>query len=116
MRITKKVNRYFNMIENIKYDNEHGGDYAYIQYMAYSRELIKLLRNTGKVERQLELIEATNWLFNECLTTRFSHTNKIVFDDKMRQTKEIFNLIKFKLNKTETNSLYERTTTHIQAA
>ncbi len=82
------------MIENIKYENENGGAYAYIQFMAYSRELLKALRPLKNMERQLETIEATNWLLNEYLAVRFTYRHKTIFENKLNETKQIFNSIR----------------------
>lgn len=94
MKTPKKVKMYFNMIENIKYENEHGGSYAYIQFMAYSRELLKLLRPLKDAERYAEAIESTNWLLNEYLGVRFTPRHKTIFENKLSETKHIFNSVR----------------------
>lgn len=90
MKTPKKMEAYFNMIENIKYENEHGGSYAYIQFMAYSRELVKLLRPLKEADRYTESIEATNWLLNEYLAVRFTPRHKTIFENKLSETKQLF--------------------------
>lgn len=90
MKTPKKIEAQFNMIENIKYENEHGGSYAYIQFMAYSRELLKLLRPLKDANRYSEAIEATNWLLNEYLAVRFTPRHKTIFENKLSETKQLF--------------------------
>jgi len=116
MKTTKKIEAYFNMIENIKYENEHGGAYAYIQFMAYSREILRLLRPAKQVERQLEAIEATNWLFNEYLAVRFTYRHKTIFENKLSETKQIFESIRRSLNEPEIIPVYKYRVQHAQAA
>lgn len=94
MKTPKKVEAYFNRIENIKYENEHGGSYAYLQFMAYSRELLKLLRPLKDAERYAEAIESTNWLLNEYLGVRFTPRHKTIFENKLSETKHMFNSVR----------------------
>jgi len=94
MKTPKKVETYFNMIENIKYENEHGGSYAYIQFMAYTRELLKMIRPLKDSERYAEAIEATNWLLNEYLAVRFTPRHKTIFENKLSETKQLFNSVR----------------------
>ena len=90
MKIPKKMEAYFNMIENIKYENENGGSYAYMQFMAYSRELVKLLRPLKEANRYTESLDATNWLLNEYLAVRFTPRHKTIFENKLSETKRLF--------------------------
>ena len=50
MKSKQKIDLYFKMIQGIKYENEHGGAYAYVQFLAYTRELISLLKPIKKLE------------------------------------------------------------------
>ena len=106
MKIPKKIETYFNMIETIKYENEHGGAYAYIQFMAYSRDLLKLLRPVKNVERQLEAIEATNWLLNEYLAVKFTYRHKTIFENKLNETKQLFVAIRESFKEAEVRRPY----------
>ncbi|MBX3165453.1 MAG: hypothetical protein KF900_13340 [Bacteroidetes bacterium] len=94
MRNQKKLENAFQKIENIHYNNEHGGAYAYLQFMAYTRELQTLLRPMKNVQRHLESIDAINWLFNEYLTMNFTHRHKALFEDKLSEIKLIFEAIR----------------------
>lgn len=117
MKIPAKIENYFNKIQGINYNNENGGAYAYLQYMAYTRELSKQLRSFRKVERELELLDGINWLFNECLGNSFNHSHKVIFETKMSETKEIFESIRSviknerKINQNRIVDIY-----HAQAA
>ncbi|MBL7922181.1 MAG: hypothetical protein JNJ40_17835 [Bacteroidia bacterium] len=94
MKTPKKVEKYFNMIETIKYENEHGGSYAYLQFMAYTRDLLKLIRPLKDSERYAEAIESNNWLLNEYLGVRFTPRHKTIFENKMSETKHLFNSVR----------------------
>lgn len=107
MQTLAKSEVYFKMIEGINYNNVHGGAYAYVQFLAYSRELLKLLRPVQKVERQLDALEGISWLFNECLIATFTHRQKAIFENKISETKEIFESIRMSLKAIEAeNALY----------
>jgi len=101
MKTLAKSEIYFKMIEGINYNNEHGGAYAYVQFLAYTRDVLKLLRPFQKIERQLDAIEGINWLFNECLVATFTHRQKAIFENKMHETKEIFETIRTSLMDSE---------------
>ena len=116
MKTPKKLETYFNLIENIKYENEHGGAYAYIQFLAYSREVLKLLRSVKNVEKYTEALEGTNWLFNEYLGVKFTFRQKVIFDNKLIETKEIFNSIRASFNTNRTNYYFTGRSVHAQAA
>jgi hypothetical protein len=97
MQIIKKSEVHFKQIESINYNNPHGGAYAYVQFLAYTRELIKLLGPIKKVEQQLDAIEGINWLFNECLVSKFTYHQQVIFDTKLNEMKEIFEKIRASL-------------------
>lgn len=101
MQTLKKIETYFGRIENIRYENEHGGAYAYVQFLAYSRELLRLLRPLKKVEKEMESIESINWIFNEYLAAKFTPRQKSIFDEKMMETKELFESIRRSLRQFE---------------
>jgi len=101
MKTLAKTEKYFKMIEGINYNNEHGGAYAYVQFLAYTRELLKLLRPVQKVEKQLDAIEGINWLFNECLISTFTHRQKAIFENKLSETREIFSHIRLCLQQAD---------------
>ncbi|MBA2610951.1 MAG: hypothetical protein H0U95_03200 [Bacteroidetes bacterium] len=116
MKTPKKMETYFNMIENIKYENEYGGSYAYIQFMAYSREVLKLLRPLKSLERHMEAIEGTNWLLNEYLAVRFTYRHKTIFENKLSETRQIFNAIRESFKEAEIRTPYKYNVQHAQAA
>jgi hypothetical protein len=116
MKTTKKIDMYFNRIQSIRYENEHGGAYAYIQYLAYTRELLVMLRPLKKVEKQLEALEGINWLFNEHLAFKFTHRHKVIFEEKLHETQQLFNIIRHSLKKIDLLSLPEVGRLHAQAA
>lgn len=94
MKTSKKLEQAFKKIEQINYDNEHGGAYAYLQFLAYTREVLHILRPIKYTERQTEAIEAMTWLFNEYLTMNFTHRHKALFEDKLSEIKLIFDSIR----------------------
>jgi len=104
------------MIEGIRYENQNGGAYAYVQFLAYSRELVKLLRPLKKVNKQIDTIEAASWLFNEYLATNFTHRQKVIFETKMSELKDIFNLIRLTIKQPELDLPLGNRQLHKQAA
>lgn len=94
MKTIAKIETHFNRIENINYENEHGGAYAYVQFLAYTRELLNQLRPFKKAEKQIEAIEGINWLFNEYLAARFTYKQKVIFENKLLEVKDIFNTLR----------------------
>lgn len=116
METKAKTEVYFKMIEGINYNNEHGGAYAYVQFLAYTRELLKVLRPFQKVEKQLDAIEGINWLFNECLVAKFTHRQKAIFENKQSEMREIFAAIRLALKEFEAEKMNSAAYLHQQAA
>ena len=116
MKTVKNIEAYFNRIQAIRYENEHGGAYAYIQYLAYTRELLVMLRPLKKVEKQLEALEGINWLFNEHLAFKFTYRHKAIFEEKLHETQSLFNTIRLSLKEIDLLSLPEVGRLHAQAA
>jgi hypothetical protein len=116
METKKNVETYSNLINSIKYENENGGAYAYLQFLAYSREAMVLLRPIKRLERQIESIEAINWLFNEYLAVNFTFRHKIIFDEKKNEAMKIFNFINFVLGDLELKEKSKHRVVHAQAA
>jgi hypothetical protein len=111
---TKKIEMYFRMIRGIRYNNENGGAYAYVQFLAYSRELVNLLQPLRGMQRHIESIEAINWLFNEFLAVPFTHRHKSLFDEKMMDMQALSDEIRnsvYNMSKVRT-----RPVRHAQAA
>jgi hypothetical protein len=101
MKTIRTIEKYMTMLEGIRYENENGGAYAYVQFLAYSRELLVLLRPFKRVERQLEKIEAINWLFNEYLAVKFTPRQRSIFEEKQMELKDVFSYIRFSLREYE---------------
>lgn len=120
MKAPKKLETSFRRIEEISYENVNGGAYAYLQFLAYTRDVLKLLRPVQKAERQREAIEAMNWLFNEYLAVRFTHTHQLIFEDKKREIKQVFDTIRLIFNEKQeplkTRKPFDGKLFHAQAA
>jgi hypothetical protein len=116
MKTSSKSETFFQMVEGINYNNVYGGAYAYLQFLAYTRGLSELLRPVAEVEKQLDAIEGINWLFNECLSANFSHRQKVIFENKMSETKEIFDQIRQTLKRLETETIAQNNYLHQVAA
>lgn len=116
MKTVAKIETCLTKIENIQYENPNGGSYAYIQFMAYSRDLRTMLRSYKELERQLDILEGINWLFNECLCSSFSHRHKSIFDEKMIVVRDIFRGIRSSLYRSSSNNYAEPRILHAQAA
>jgi len=116
MKTPTKIETYFSMIEGISYESKHGGAYAYVQFLAYSRELVKLLRPMKKVERHIDAIESVSWLFNEYLSAKFTHRQKAIFENKMSEMKDTFNSIRLSLKQLEMDLPLGGRILHKQAA
>lgn len=116
MKRKTKIETYFSRIEGIRYQNPHGGAYAYVQFLAYARELVKLLRPLKKVEKQIDTIEAVSWLFNEYLAASFTPRNQVIFETKLSELKEVFKSIRLYLNQFEGEKISGIAVGHRQAA
>lgn len=104
MKILSQLEVHFSRIEAIRYENRHGGAYAYVQFLAYNRELMTLLRPLERVARQLDALEGISWLFNECLAASFTHRQKAIFDNKMSEVKQLFEVIRLRLQEKKTEA------------
>src|SRR5687767_11900019 len=93
MNRSKQITRQLKLIAAINYDNPQGGPYAYLQFLAYNRELIRMLRSLKRAERQVEALEAASWLFNEYLAVKFTHSQRVIFDNTLLELKEVFSAL-----------------------
>lgn len=116
MKTLTKIETYFAMIEGIKYENENGGAYAYVQMLAYNREVLRLLRPVKSAERHMEAIEAISWLLNEYLAVKFTHRQKVIFENKVEELKEIIKAIRFTLCEMDKRERLVEKQVHAQAA
>lgn len=116
METTKNVETYSDLINSIKYENENGGAYAYLQFLAYTRDAISLLRPIKRLERQIESIEAINWLFNEYLAVNFTYRHKIIFEEKRNEALKVFNYIDFVVREQNSKEARSNNVIHAQAA
>ncbi len=98
MKTINKLDNYSEMISKVKYDNEHGGQYAYMQMLAYSREILTLLRSVKNSERQAEAIESISWLLNEYLGSKFSPRHRAIFENKLSEMKQILSSVRILVN------------------
>jgi hypothetical protein len=81
------------LIKSIRYRNPEGGPYAFLQFMAYVRVLSGLLRSAGWADRELDRLEATSWMFNEYLGSRFTHAQEIIFENEMLEVMPLLDAI-----------------------
>lgn len=116
MKTRAKIETYIGMIEGIRYENQHGGAYAYVQFLAYSRELLNLLRPVRQVERHLDKIESISWLFNEYLGASFTQRQKAIFEDNMSEARETFAAIRSALKEVDLNVVIAGSDLHKLAA
>jgi hypothetical protein len=116
MKTPRKLEKQFNRILDIKYENPNGGAYAYIQFLAYTRELLATLRSLRTAGRQMESIEGICWLFNEYLGARFTPRHKIIFEEKQSEMRRIFDSIRQGFAEAELKRPYTWKLYHAQAA
>ncbi len=93
MTKSQKIKSIIDGIQNISYNNENGGAYAYVKFLASARVLLQALKPYKQFEKQIEKIEAINWLFNEYLAVRFTNSQKVIFENKQLELKEVFETI-----------------------
>jgi hypothetical protein len=93
MQKTTSIIDQVRLIREIRFDNQHGGPYAYLQFLAYCRELLRLIRPQKRLERQAEHLEAACWLFNEYLGVRFTHSQKVIFENRQHELAPVLDLI-----------------------
>lgn len=116
MNTRANIETWMNRIEAIRYDNPNGGSYAYVQFLAYARELSNLLRPVKQVERQIDKIESVSWMFNEYLSASFTQRQKAIFEDQMSETRETFSVIRNIIKGLDLNLIPVAEDLHRQAA
>jgi len=116
MKTISKLEQYFELIMGIQYHNQNGGSYAYLQFLAYTRELLKLIRPIKSAEKHAEAIEGINWLLNEYLAVKFSPRNEVIFETKKREFEEIFSKIRFSVREMNGIRMGTEKMLHAQAA
>jgi hypothetical protein len=92
-------------IASIRYENPNGGPYAYLQFLAYSRELLRLIKPLKRVEKQADRLEAAGWMLNEYLGVRFTHAQQVIFENQLRELMPVFSEIEQMVS--EVNSIAE---------
>jgi hypothetical protein len=97
-KVTEQIEDHFQRILEINYDNKNGGAYAYVQFLAYTREVLVLLQPVRELEKQIAAIESINWVFNEYLGSRFTEHQRLIFEARRREIKSIFDSIRTSLS------------------
>jgi hypothetical protein len=87
---TSQLEKYFTLLSEVKFNNVYGGEYAFIQVLAYNREILRLLRPLGSFRKQAESIEAISWMLNEYLGMKFTHRHRSIFEAQMFELKKIY--------------------------
>jgi hypothetical protein len=94
MKTPEKLENQFRIISGVRYENENGGAYAYVQILAYNRDLMRMLRPLRWAERQMEMVEAISWMLNEYLGMSFTPRHQVIFENSKFELKEIFDSIR----------------------
>ena len=115
MKRAKQLEEHLRRMNSISYENPNGGAYAYVQFLAHARELILFLRTVRGCDKEVEMLDATGWLFNEYLTVQFTHRHKVIFETKMLELKESFEFLRERVRETETSTMVGEPL-HAQAA
>jgi hypothetical protein len=79
------IAEYIEQVLGIKYNNRHGPAYAYVQFLAFSREIPQLLREQKGMENEVVWIESLREIFNEQLTEKFSEEQQRIFENSIDQ-------------------------------
>jgi hypothetical protein len=87
--VDSKLVGYFELIAEIKYENEHGGAYAYMQFLACTRNIMEYLKSYNTCHRHIDAIEGINWILNEYLGMKFSPRHYSVFEAKRIELSEL---------------------------
>jgi hypothetical protein len=95
----ENVEKVFEKIGAIDYQHREGGRYAYVQLMAFLRDLKNELASSGICEQEQQRLEADGDLLNDMVHLRFEAAHRLVFEDKMKELQEMRRRI---FTKTET--------------
>lgn len=79
----------FSGISDLKYENEHGPEYAYLQFLSITRRILAAIRPYGSCSRHSDAIEGINWILNEYLGMKFTARHYSVFMDKRLDVLEL---------------------------
>lgn len=101
MNRSKKLQYYMALVESVRYDNANGGSYAYMQLLAYNREIMHCMRDLGFEEELLTRVEAVSWIINEYLGAPFRHRHRLVFDEQKFELAEVFREVRSALLQVE---------------
>jgi hypothetical protein len=93
MTKSQKINQLFQDLLQISYENEHGGAYAYMKFLASSRMLLQVLKPYPAFEKQANQLESINWLFNEYLAVRFTYAHKVIFENKQFELRDMYHVM-----------------------
>lgn len=75
----------FQKIESVDYKHREGGRYAYVQLMAYIRDLRNFLLEKQVALTEVPVLQRAESLLNEMVHLRFELVHQIVFEDKIRE-------------------------------
>ena len=85
----ESLQKVFDKIGAIDYVHREGGRYAYVQLMAYLRDLKNELSSAGIYEQEQQRLGADGDLLNEMVHLRFEAAHRLVFDGKMKELEEM---------------------------
>jgi hypothetical protein len=85
----ESLRKVFDKIAAIDYVQREGGRYAYVQLMAYLRDLKNELSSAGIYEQEQKRLGADGDLLNEMVHLRFEAAHRLVFDGTMKELEEM---------------------------
>lgn len=85
----ENVQMVFEKIGAIDYQHREGGRYAYVQLMAFMRDLRNELAREGICDPEQKRLVSTEDLLNSLVHLRFEPAHRLVFEDKMKELQEM---------------------------
>jgi hypothetical protein len=99
------VEEIFRRVGEINYNNREGGRYAYVQLMAYTRQLIEHLRAQDAPNYLIDELCASGELLNALVPLKFEEEHRIVFNQKVREFSQMSLVVKTLCEQRDRESL-----------
>ena len=107
MKTSEKIQLYAQLLQLTDYDHKEGGKYAYVQFLSYTREVLRLLEASPEFEGARALIEEVNFQFNEALCSAFGPQQRELFH--AQRTRVLLALWEVKLRLEAESDAYTET-------
>lgn len=117
MKATQKLDQLWDRINSVKYKSDELGKYAFVDTIAYLKEVQVIAKQTPHTENLCDQLDALIWMLNEYLIAAvFSPRHRSVWSEKIVEFNLLFDELRFLAQRSQHQNIERFRSVHAQAA